>query len=372
MMPGVRTLADPCAIFLVVALACFGGVIWISASLQVELLESGTLWRQLGSLFWDLLPQGILMLVVLFVPLAVWKDLSRFWLLGSIYFLAYLPTLFAFLRTAPDHDPGWLSSVSSTAQPSACIMPMLAIFLAGHLTRHREKLYDHWSRVFVCIMWLLPVLVALLLAASFINAITVVLAAFALLFLAGANLIPLLIAFALTSSFLFVTAIVLRAPDIGSALLNPWGYIIEGAARADYVLPAIARGGWSGQGLGEGIIKFFHADNNSYLVVIEELGLMGAIATILVFVVLGYRGFRIVNRCLDRRFYYLGLIAASGIVFLMLQAFFGLGFNTGLLPGGYAPVPFLGYGWDYLSACIILAVLFLRVDYELGARRVRL
>lgn len=82
-----------------------------------------------------------------------------------------------------------------------------------------------------------------------------------------------------------------------------------------------------------------------FAIIGEELGFLGAVGLIVVFLLLAFWGFKIAREQ-TASFYKL---TALGITFwLTLQAFFNIGGICGLLPLGGVPLPFFSYGGSHL------------------------
>jgi cell division protein FtsW len=79
-------------------------------------------------------------------------------------------------------------------------------------------------------------------------------------------------------------------------------------------LYALSSGGWFGVGLGASREKFGYLPNQYtdyiFAIIGEELGLLGTLAVLGLFALLGYAGIRIAQRCKDR----FSQLAAAGVV----------------------------------------------------------
>src|SRR3989344_3891506 len=107
-------------------------------------------------------------------------------------------------------------------------------------------------------------------------------------------------------------------------------------------LIAIGSGGLFGRGLGQSIQKFSYlpeAQGDSIFAVLgEELGFVGALATIILYALFTLRGFRIANRSPDL----FSRLLVSGIVILVtVQSFMHIASVTGVFPLTGVPLPFL-------------------------------
>lgn len=121
-------------------------------------------------------------------------------------------------------------------------------------------------------------------------------------------------------------------------------------------LLALASGGWTGLGLGNGRQKLGfipeHQTDFIFSVIGEELGLVATLAVILVFLLLLFCGIFISWRARDQ----FGFMLGSGITFLIgLQAFINMGVVTGLLPNKGLPLPFISYGGSNLVVMMTCA-----------------
>lgn len=108
---------------------------------------------------------------------------------------------------------------------------------------------------------------------------------------------------------------------------------------------AIGSGGFLGLGLGRSRQKYLYLpeEHNDYIfaIVCEELGFVGAVGIILLFVLLILRGYWIAIHARDR----FGTLTAAGLTTkLGIQVFFNIGVVTGLLPPTGISLPFFSYG----------------------------
>jgi len=135
------------------------------------------------------------------------------------------------------------------------------------------------------------------------------------------------------------------------------GYNVEQA------LIAIGTGGVRGQGLLDGVhtqgafVPYQYTDF-IFSAIGEELGMIGGLAVIALFVLLLLRGVAAATQA-DR----FGALLATGIVcWFAAQGFENLGMNLGLLPVTGVPLPFVSYGGSSVIAAWIGVGLLLRVS----------
>jgi cell division protein FtsW len=110
-------------------------------------------------------------------------------------------------------------------------------------------------------------------------------------------------------------------------------------------LIAVGTGGLTGRGYMEGMQKLFFLPEAStdfiFANIAEELGLIGAIAIVLLFAFFGWRGLRAAFRCQDP----FGRLVAFGITTtILLQAFFNISVVLSLVPTKGIPLPLISSG----------------------------
>lgn len=110
-------------------------------------------------------------------------------------------------------------------------------------------------------------------------------------------------------------------------------------------LLAIGSGGWTGLGFGGSRQKFLYLpmSQNDFVfsIVCEELGFVGAMVVVLLFVMFIGRGFYIANHAKDR----FGMLVAAGITMhIGVQAFFNIMVACNAFPNTGISLPFFSYG----------------------------
>ncbi len=108
---------------------------------------------------------------------------------------------------------------------------------------------------------------------------------------------------------------------------------------------AIAEGGLFGVGIGSGRLKsgylpFPHTDS-IFAVIGEEIGLLGALLTLGLFILLAYRGYRI---ALDTPDPFGSLIAFGVSTMIVTEALLNIMVMVGLVPFTGTALPFFSYG----------------------------
>ncbi|NLK27729.1 MAG: cell division protein FtsW [Clostridiales bacterium] len=145
---------------------------------------------------------------------------------------------------------------------------------------------------------------------------------------------------------------------------HPKGYqILQG-------LYAIASGGVFGKGLGESMQKlgFIPESHNDMIfsVICEELGLFGAFALILLFILLIWRVFIIAINAPDL---YGGLIATGVLAHIAVQVLINIAVVTNTIPSTGIPLPFISYGGSSVMVILFEMGIVLSISNQIKAER---
>ena len=133
-------------------------------------------------------------------------------------------------------------------------------------------------------------------------------------------------------------------------------------------LIAFGRGEWFGVGLGNSIQKQFYLPEAHtdfvFAVLAEELGMIGALVTVGLFVFVSVRALYI-GLWAEKAKQFFSAYVAFGLAFLWIgQILINIGVNIGLLPTKGLTLPFLSYGGSSLVVCCISLALLLRIEWE--------
>ena len=126
-------------------------------------------------------------------------------------------------------------------------------------------------------------------------------------------------------------------------------------------LDAIKEGGLTGQGMGEGSLKFRVPEaHTDYIisVIAEEFG--SIISIILVFIFL-YIAFKVIKFVLQENDRFIKISLSGLISLLIFQAFIHIGVNTTLLPTTGMTLPFLSYGGSSMLGSAVLSGIILNL-----------
>jgi len=258
----------------------------------------------------------------------------------------------------------WLQSGSG--QPSEFAKLALVLYMAAWLPRKGEGIrnFKQGAVPFGVVVGLVGGLVFL--QGDFGTGVILVITAATVFFLAGADLGQLgLAGLAGGSTLALMIALV---PSKLDRFYYWWDPCQAGPDDRTYqmcqAIIAIGSGGLHGLGIGGGLQKFWvplpHQDT-IFAVIGEELGMIGAMAVMVLFGLLFYRGFRIALAAPDR----FGSLLAAGITcWITIQALVHMGVMTASLPPTGVTLPFFSYGGSSLVATMAGIGLFLSISRQ--------
>lgn len=156
--------------------------------------------------------------------------------------------------------------------------------------------------------------------------------------------------------------------------LNPWEHRQDQGYQTVQSEVALAKGGITGVGLANSTQKLNdrlpEAESDFIFAIVgEELGLVRAVAVILVYAFFIWRGMEISARAPDR---YSGLIAGGVTSWIGVQTVLNLGVVTGTLPNTGVPLPFLSAGGTALVIMMAASGLVVGVSRRMRPVPVRI
>ena len=284
------------------------------------------------------------------------------WLLGlAIFSLAAV--LLPHVGTVVGGARRWFSVGPLSLQPSEFAKLALVVYLAHALSEKNERVTSLQRGVFP-IMVITGLLAMLVLRQPDMGTASLyIMVGLLMLFVAGARLPHLLATLACTAPL--VAYAVMMSPYKRArimAFLDPWRDPQNTGFHIIQSLLALGSGGIFGVGLGESRQKFFYLPEQYtdfiFAVIGEEMGLIGSIVVLVLFVWLAYRAIRIAIGAPDAFGFYLAVGCAATIV---LQALVNIGVVTSSWPVTGVPLPFISFGGSSLMVNLICVALILNV-----------
>lgn len=242
-----------------------------------------------------------------------------------------------------------------SVQPSEFAMLAMIIYLSFWLVSKQEVL-NKMAFGLVPMGFILGIYAGLIFWQPDLSATLTILILGALLFvLAGADLRQILIILAV--GILVIILLVLFS-DTGRMRIDQFikGFISpkEASDHIQLAIPAIVSGGWFGVGIGRGSAKFegmpYPWTDSIFAVIIEEIGIIGAVLIVLLYVLFMWRGLTIAKNAPDL----LGRLLAAGVTFwISFDAFINMGVIVNLFPFAGNALPFISAGGSSMVSSLM-------------------
>ena len=345
----------------VVVLNLIGLVMVLSSSSVDSLRTYGSPWYYFErQLLWVLLGGGALV-VAAKVDYRRWRRGAALALIGSIGLLAAV--LVPGVGVAVSGSRRWLGVSAWRVQPSEFAKLALILFAADLLARRAARMRQASYTTFPVVLALFVLGLLVILEPDMGTTMVLACIAFAVLWVAGAPLATL-------------TAVLGVAGMVGAGLavaapyrwrrmtsfLHPFADAANTGYQSVQGLIALSTGKVSGVGLGAsrsswGFLPNRHTDF-IFAIVGEELGLVGTLVIVGLFVAFAVLGVRTALRAPDR---FGALVAAGVTAWIVGEAVINIGAVVGLLPVTGVPLPFVSFGGSSLVIAMFSTGILLNV-----------
>ncbi len=257
----------------------------------------------------------------------------------------------------------WFRFKFISFQPSELVNLAVIIYVADFISR-KGNLIKTFIRGFlppICVLGFTALLILMQPDLGTTLALSGVV--FLMLFISGtrpAYLLSILLS-ALPMLYFLVFHVPYRRARI-LAFLNPW---LDPKGSGFQIIQsqiALGSGGIFGVGLGHSKQKLFYlpAAHTDFIfsIIGEELGLIGTVTIIILFMLLIQQGIRVIKNAPDRFGYFLAL---GLLLMITLKAIINIGVSCGVLPTKGLPLPFISYGgssfiFDMVSIGILMNI----------------
>ena len=292
-----------------------------------------------------------------------WKWVARFSLIGSVFLLA-LPQIPGLGNTV-NGNTNWIAVGPIVFQPSEFVKFFMILWAGSMLAKHEEAKAVRSNVIVILVPTFFAIMGLIMLGNDLGNAAIFVAILLCLLFISGIRL--RLIGFTGLLGVAMVGALIITAPNRMRRLLavmhpfSPEFYKLSGWQPAHSIM-GLASGGLFGVGLGAsrqkwGNLAEAHTDF-IFSVIGEELGLVGTLLVLFLFVAMIFAIFKIAIRASDSMIRY----TCAGIgCWITAQVILNIGSATSVLPVVGVTLPLLSYGGSSLIA------IYLALGFVVGA-----
>jgi len=273
----------------------------------------------------------------------------------SFIFLALVPIIGVEVKGARR----WLDLYFFRLQPIEILKPFFILMSVKILTL--KKLQNSQIKYFFSFLLLSSVIILLIDQPDLGQSILLTVSWIFTVFISGVSIFYIIGFFSIF--LILLTSLLFLLPE-------KFGYIINRLVtffdpnqgdkfQSSAALDAIKLGGFTGQGMGEGILKerVPEAHTDYVIAIISEE--YGSIVSILIISVFLYISFRIIKNCFNQDDHFIKLSLCGLATLLIFQTFIHAGVNTNLIPATGMTLPFLSYGGSSLIGSSILAGIIL-------------
>ncbi len=341
----------------------FGVAMFISASLGILARNAKTFY----SVLFSQLVLGLgLGLVGMYFSL---KINYKFWRKYSFYIF-----LFSILLTASVFIPHlgwshggaqrWIQIGPISFQPVEILKFGFIIYFAAWLSWAKNRVHDFRFGILPLCVMLGIIALILFKQPDTKSFILIAITGTSMLFISGVSM-KYILGIGLGAIFL-LASLVYFTPYLQSRVktfIDPSGDPRGSSYQIQQSLIALGGGGLFGRGFGQSIQKFSYLPepqgDSIFAVVGEELGFVGAIGTIILYMLFVLRGLRIANNSPDL---FSRLLVSGIVILIMMQSFMHIASVTGVFPLTGVPLPFMSHGGTSLMIYLIAIGIVLQVS----------
>lgn len=318
----------------------------------------------------------VMMIAVANIPYDVW---SHFYLLGYIVSMALIPLVLTPLGVESHGARRWIQIpiIKMNLQPAEVAKLGMILFLAVMVCKMGKKVRTMKGFLFMILLPMPVVLEVYLITKNLSSAIIILGISVLMVFVASPDYKKFVIMGLCGVAVIALLVYIIVSTGGGNgefrslrivAWLDPESQAQDKGFQTLQALYAIASGGIWGKGLGRSMQKLSflpEAQNDMiFSIICEELGLFGAVAIILMFIMLLWRMMVIANNAPDL----FGAMLVVGVMgHIAIQAILNIAVVTNTIPNTGISLPFISYGGSSVMFLLIEIGLVLSV-----AKRIQL
>ena len=339
-------------------LAIFGCIMVLSASSVTMISQGQSPFSQVSSQVMFLVLGVIAMAGITRIPVGVYH--KEFVVNAMLIAALVMQLAVVVVGVEVNGNRNWLKFPGGVQiQPSEFSKLAIIMWLAWVYSRHGDISRSIWRTLFPSIYGVGALVLLIMLGGDMGTAMVYGFIFVGMMWLAGASRSSLL---KIGGAFAALALVgVLSSANRVARIFGVWGSCTNANCdQANSGEVALTTGGFLGVGLGQSRQKYNYLAeaHNDYIFAIigEELGLLGTLAVLLLYVGLVYCAVRIMLRTTDP----LVRLATGGImIWLSSQAIINMGMVSRILPVIGVPLPFVSYGGSSLLSSLFAAGLLL-------------
>jgi cell division protein FtsW len=370
--PGTRggLVFDPVLIGILMSILLLGLSMMTSASISLG-AQDGDPFAYAKSQIVTALAGIALALVLATVPTELYQKHANLLLVGAAVLLVMV--LIPGLGHQVNGSRRWLRIAGLNLQASEVARVLVLCWIAAYAVRRTQELRETFGGLVRPLLVTAGFGLLLLLEPDFGGATVLFATAFGVLFLAGAQLrwVLLCVLVAGAGFGLLMVAAPYRVARL-TTFLEPFAHAFDSGFQLTQSLIAIGRGEWFGVGYGESVQKLFYLPEAHtdflFAVLAEELGLVGVLVTLALFLALVWRVLALARLAATTGLQFQALLAAAFGLWVGVQSLINIGVNMGVLPTKGLTLPLMSYGRSSLLVTLAWFGIVLRVHHEVMVR----
>lgn len=321
------------------------------------------LWRQLAWAFIG----TIAMLVTMNIDYHGYKKWTRVIIIITFILLC---AVFAFPPVKGAQR--WIRLGPASFQPSELAKYVVALFVAKNISNNTQNIKKFWKGVVPNLAFACFMAGMILLEKNLSITMVTIMVCVMMLFVAGTKLSQMTLLaggvvsfgafFALTSEYRLKRVL---------SFTNPWVDAQGDGYQLIQSLLALGSGGLTGVGIGQSRQKCFYIPepHNDFIlsVIGEELGYIGVMFVVILFIVFLWRGIIAASKAKDLY----GSLLATGITSVVIfQALINIAVISGSMPVTGVPLPFISYGGSSLVINMLFMGVLLNITRQSNSKKI--
>lgn len=304
--------------------------------------------------------------ITMSVPYTRWRRYSVLGIFVALILLALVLVGPSFIAQEVNGAKRWLSigDLPISLQPSEFAKLAFILYLSDWCSTKGEKVRDFSNGLlpFGIVLGLLCALVFL--EPDMGTTLVIFTIGLVMYFVSGAAVRHMALGLGVALASFGIAAV--AAPYRMQRLLSfqdPWKDPLGISYHAVQSLLALGSGGFTGLGLGASRQKFGWLPEQStdaiFSVWGQEVGFLGAVLMIALFLAIAWRGYRVALRAPDG---FSSLLATGITTWIIFQAMLNIGAVSGAIPFTGVPLPFISYGGSSLAITLAAVGLLLNIS----------
>jgi cell division protein FtsW len=265
----------------------------------------------------------------------------------------------------------WLSFGPMSFQPAEAMKLALVLYVAAWCSSKGTTIITDVKKGLISFLMIVGAACLLVFMQPNVGTMSILIGiAITMFYLAGGKLTHIISV--VTAGFFVLIFLIIKAPYRMArfmSFINPDADPQGSGYQIQQALIAIGSGGLFGVGLGHSKQKGLYlpepVGDSIYAIIAEELGMIGAVGVVIVFLLFAWRGLSIAAMAPD----IFGKLVAGGItVWIVGQALMNIAAITSLMPLTGIPLPFISYGGTSVIFSLIAVGILLNISKQARER----